>query len=140
MQYGSHTVLPFIASWVSTAKPGFSSSSIYFVYLGWPVPVEYDDNAQRTQAHTYSHTISHYKISIYISYVPVWICLGSIATTGGDVVKVFMSCNPTVYLLVIQRSEGKHILRLIPRLLSGWIHSFSKMPYGNNKRITSGLE
>lgn len=70
---------------------------------------------------------------IYISYVPVWICLGNTLTNEGDVVKVFMPCNPTVYLLVIQGSEGKHILCLISHLLSGWIHSFSKMPYGDTR-------
>ena len=53
-------------------------------------------------------------------------------------VKVFMLCNPTVYLLVIPGSEGKHILCLISHLLSGWIHSFSKMPYGDNKGIIRG--
>ena len=55
-------------------------------------------------------------------------------------VKVFMLCNPTVYLLVIRGSEGKHILCLISHLLSGWIHSFSEMPYGDNKEITGGRE
>lgn len=55
-------------------------------------------------------------------------------------VKVFMLCNPTGYLLVIRGSEGKHILRLISHLLSGWIHSFSKMPYGDNKGIIRGRE
>lgn len=55
-------------------------------------------------------------------------------------VKVFMLCNPTVYLLVIQGSEGKHILCLISHLLSGWIHSFSKKPYGDNKGIRRDRE
>lgn len=49
-------------------------------------------------------------------------------------VKVFMLCNPTVYLLVIQASEGKHILCLISHLLSGWIQSFSGMPYEDKSR------
>lgn len=43
--------------------------------------------------------------------------------------------QPTVYLLVIRGSEGKHILCLIFHSLSGWIHSFSKKAYGDNKRI-----
>lgn len=66
--------------------------------------------------------------------------MGHTVTNGGDVVKVFMLCNPTVYLLVIRGSEGKHILCLISHLLSGWIHSFSEMPYGDNKEITGGRE
>ncbi len=55
-------------------------------------------------------------------------------------VKVFMLCNPTVYLLVIPGSEGKHILCLISHLLSGWIHSFSKKPYGDNKQMRGSGE
>ena len=75
---------------------------------------------QYTHTHTHTHThTGHYKMAIYISYVPVWICLGHTVTNGGDVVKVFMLCNPTVYLLVIWGSEGKHILCLISHLLSG---------------------
>lgn len=54
-------------------------------------------------------------------------------------VKVFMLCNPTVYLLVIWVSEEKHILCLISHLLSGWIHSFSRMPYGDNSGVVGGL-
>lgn len=50
-------------------------------------------------------------------------------------VKVFMLCNPTVYLLVIWVSEEKHILCLISHLLSDWIHSFSGMPYGDNSEV-----
>lgn len=37
-------------------------------------------------------------------------------------------------------SEGKHILCLISHLLSGWIHSFSKMPCGDNKGFVRGRE
>lgn len=111
---------------------GLSSSLIYFAYKGWGNFHRASNNA--------THPHSHYKMPIYILYVPVWICLGRTVTNGGDVVKVFMLCNPTVYLLVIQASEGKHILCLISHLLSGWIHSFSRMPYEDNSRTVRGWE
>lgn len=88
-----------------------------------------------TLRRTHAHTNGRYKVPIHISYVPVWISLGNTLTNEGDMVKVFMLCNPTVYLLVIQGSERKHILCLISHLLSGWIHSVRKMPYGDNKGI-----
>lgn len=88
-----------------------------------------------TLRRTHAHTNGCYKVPIYISYVPVWISLGNTLTNEGDMVKVFMLCNPTVYLLIIRGSERKHILCLISHLLSGWIHSFRKMPYGDNKGI-----
>lgn len=123
-------------------SPHWKPPALIRLYLLWvqglPVPAEHDCNAHNTQAHPQSCTIGHYKTPIYISYAPVWISLGHTATNGGDVVKVFMPCNPTVYLLVIQGNEGKHILRSRSHLLSGWIHSFSKMPYGNNKSIMRG--
>lgn len=134
--------------WPTTAahhcrwSPHWKPPALILLTLLWvqrlPVPAECDYSAHNTQAHPQSYTIGHYKMPIYISYAPVWISLGHTATNGGDAVKVFMPCNPTVYLLVIQGNEGKHILRPRSHLLSGWIHSFSKMPSGNNKSIMRG--
>lgn len=130
-------------SQLKSPQKGFSllSSSVYFAYKGCGSPHRASKNVKKkTHSHSHTHTEGHYKMPIYISYVPVWICLGCMVTNGGDMVKVFMLCNPTVYLLVIQASEGKHILFLISHLLSGWIHSFSRMPYEDSSRAVRGWE